>query len=564
MLTFTMFLVFFFTHFSVSWFFLIFVFVCSFFNFCVLIFIFPFFHVLIFHNLFVFVCVDFVHFFIFSCLHFSHFLCLCTCGDSPNQQHLMSVMTLTWSQRGCDKHSWYKNRPVDVQRWQHRHLCRIKRVLTSHADVPAMDSASWLESLSRSKPSLQTCLIRNSATHQTDARNFIVLATPFPFSTPSLLHPLPFQTFSVTPVSLSKKDQRAVAAHKFEAWVVGNTRRSMFNQALPLAQHTCSFAPRLFWNARESFALAARPRELLEMHKILNNDSLLLASIPEQEEHSLAVPVLAGVDFLFVGSLRRTRKWRPRTGDTPEDRWSGVLWKRSQGMHHLHPRHSSSSPSPSSSLLSSSVAQAIMQPVCLCRLTPFIITCGVDADVTDIQPITLLSRLHAVVFCFWLSSAAKPVFSRVFLILCPLLLSRLASVCRVPAKHFLVDSSASTMHAYLSWKYQVAKSFFVRSFPDLARHCCWHWNFQLSLRVFFNSFFEFLICWINKVKPRNLRTLSSFGFSIAHFLSFASSSTASQTMYTHKISLPVWWIVWALSTNLTDLGFLRYNSRQNN
>ena len=30
------------------------------------------------------------------------------------------------------------------------------------------------------------------------------------------------------------------------------------------------------------------------------------------------------------------------------------------------------------------VAQVIIRPVCLCRLTPFIITFGVDADVIDI------------------------------------------------------------------------------------------------------------------------------------------------------------------------------------
>ena len=82
----------------------------------------------------------------------------------------------------------------------------------------------------------------------------------------------------------------------------------MFNEVLPLAQHTCSFAPRLFLNAREGVALGARPRELLKAHQILNNDSLLLASngttsrLLHQEGHSLAVLVLAGVDFLFVGS----------------------------------------------------------------------------------------------------------------------------------------------------------------------------------------------------------------------------------------------------------------------
>ena len=73
----------------------------------------------------------------------------------------------------------------------------------------------------------------------------------------------------------------------------------MFNEVFPLAQHTCSFAPRLFWNAREGVALGARPRELLKVRKILN---IATTRLLHQEEHSLAVLVLAGVGFLFVGS----------------------------------------------------------------------------------------------------------------------------------------------------------------------------------------------------------------------------------------------------------------------
>ena len=56
---------------------------------------------------------------------------------------------------------------------------------------------------------------------------------------------------------------------------------------------------------------------------------------------------------------------------------------------------SSSSASPSSSLLSWPVAQTIMQLVCLCRLTPFIITFGVDAHAIDVWLITLLLGLLA-------------------------------------------------------------------------------------------------------------------------------------------------------------------------
>ena len=52
-------------------------------------------------------------------------------------------------------------------------------------------------------------------------------------------------------------------------------------------------------NAREGVALGARPRELLKVRKILN---IATTRLLHQEEHSLAVLVLAGVGFLFVGS----------------------------------------------------------------------------------------------------------------------------------------------------------------------------------------------------------------------------------------------------------------------
>ena len=80
----------------------------------------------------------------------------------------------------------------------------------------------------------------------------------------------------------------------------------MFDEVLPLAQHTRSFPPRLFLYSREGVALGARPRELLKVRKVLNDDSFLLSSngttsrVLHQEEHSLAVLVLARVDFLFV------------------------------------------------------------------------------------------------------------------------------------------------------------------------------------------------------------------------------------------------------------------------
>ena len=82
----------------------------------------------------------------------------------------------------------------------------------------------------------------------------------------------------------------------------------VLDEVLPLAQHTRSFPPRLFLYSREGVTLGARPRELLKARKIINNDSLFLASngtIPRllhEEEHYFAVLVLARVDFLFVGS----------------------------------------------------------------------------------------------------------------------------------------------------------------------------------------------------------------------------------------------------------------------
>ena len=68
-------------------------------------------------------------------------------------------------------------------------------------------------------------------------------------------------------------------------------------------------------DAREGVAHGASPRELLNVSKISNSDSLLLAS------NETTSGVLAGVDFSVCGqqSLRRTSKRRPRTGDTLED-----------------------------------------------------------------------------------------------------------------------------------------------------------------------------------------------------------------------------------------------------
>ena len=59
---------------------------------------------------------------------------------------------------------------------------------------------------------------------------------------------------------------------------------------------------------QRSVGLGATPRELLKVRNVLKNDSLLLSingttsRLLHQEEHSLAVLVLAQVDFRILGS----------------------------------------------------------------------------------------------------------------------------------------------------------------------------------------------------------------------------------------------------------------------
>ena len=88
----------------------------------------------------------------------------------------------------------------------------------------------------------------------------------------------------------------------------------------------------------------------------------------------------------------------------------------------------------------------------------------------------------------------------------------------VPSQRVLVDSLASKNACVfcLGVASGVRQVSLCVLRPGLARHCCWHRNFQLSPRVFLNSFFELCIRWISTV------TFSSFGFSIAHPLFFFS------------------------------------------
>ena len=141
-----------------------------------------------------------------------------------------------------------------------------------------------------------------------------------------------------------------------------------------------------------------------------------------------------------------------------------------------------------------------------------------------------------------------PVFSRVFPILYPLLLSHLvfslleakekvcaqdcngsmkiqSSSCNMVFMIFVWSSFQTLSRRFVGFNnasvfclasIRSATSFPVRYSIGHARHCCWHRNFQLSPRVLKN-FSKLLIRWINEEIPRNLLALSSFGFSIAHF-----------------------------------------------
>ena len=128
-----------------------------------------------------------------------------------------------------------------------------------------------------------------------------------------------------------------------------------------------------------------------------------------------------------------------------------------------------------------------------------------------------------------------------------------------------------------------ATGFPVLSSPDLARHCCWHRNFQLSPRVFSVSL-KLLIRWINEVNTAQssgvvkLRFLDSqllFFFSLRFFWHLFPSLWPSfvrpwcrlflrqslRVMYAHlEVFLPIKWIVRTLSTNLLGLGLRRFSN----
>ena len=56
-----------------------------------------------------------------------------------------------------------------------------------------------------------------------------------------------------------------------------------------------------------------------------------------------------------------------------------------------------------------------------------------------------------------------------------------------------------------------ATGLLVLSSSGLAKHCCWHRNFQLSPR-FSNSFLEFIIRWINEVNTAQCPCLVKLRF----------------------------------------------------
>ena len=85
---------------------------------------------------------------------------------------------------------------------------------------------------------------------------------------------------------------------------------------------------------------------------------------------------------------------------------------------------------------------------------------------------------------------------------------------QTPSRKFVGFSDAC---AFCLGSIRSATSFPVLSSSGLARHCCWHRNFQVSPRMF-NSLFEFRICWINEVNTAQSSTVVKLRFfSTAHF-----------------------------------------------
>ena len=106
--------------------------------------------------------------------------------------------------------------------------------------------------------------------------------------------------------------------------------------------------------------------------------------------------------------------------------------------------------------------------------------------------------------------------------------------------------------------------FLVLASLDLAKHSCWHQNFQNFPRIL-HSFFELRICWINEVnlwQPSSivkfwlfrqhicvslfvamLRTYLSVFLATSNraWMLFASSSIAPQTMYIHPVVFHLIW-----------------------
>ena len=135
-------------------------------------------------------------------------------------------------------------------------------------------------------------------------------------------------------------------------------------------------------------------------------------------------------------------------------------------------------------------------------------------------------------FCFWLSSAAMPIFSPIFLILSSLLPSHPVFYClrhRNKLKYQIVmaqwiysfcskvifvisvrSSIHSDSHGIVSFDntnvFCLVCSHGAASFPatsaqwSFTKHCCWHRNFQNSTSIL-----------------HDIQALSSFSFSIAHF-----------------------------------------------
>ena len=194
-------------------------------------------------------------------------------------------------------------------------------------------------------------------------------------------------------------------------------------------------------------------------------------------------------------------------------------------------------------------------------------------------------------FCFWLSSAAMAVLSRVFLILSPLQPSHLVFLmleawekllyqivtaqwihsfsCHMIfvilvtlPRRFIGLDNASVFCLALLFK---ATSFLVLLTFNFARHCGWHRNFTLStrslheIRKFSTNSPLLLFFGFRRIRPHLSKSLATM---CLVWRSFVFLSVSPCTMNIHPMIMhSIQWILWNLSTYLTILDL---HQRSNN